>query len=321
MIAMRWLAAVAVLAGCGDPALCTTDFRVAIDTAVLVTTDFDPVATGVQTPVEVDTSMPAGETVLLQILDSTDAIVGSATATVDAAGVASFGMVTVPSPSATLRATASDVCGSDTATAKLDVRAGATCDLAFVTMPETISFYAPLGVLARAEDVAPTIAGEQAIVSVSTRAGWNVELRERSQVIGDEVIATGTQATAVAMTTATFRDGTTSLFATCSLPPVTLTSAAVFVAVDSVAPTCTIDPPVASGGVLTVTGRSKDGDLEGEPATIAVTPVGGAAIDAGATPIVAGQSHGSVPLPAGPIDVAFSTRDHAHNPCMVTRRF
>jgi hypothetical protein len=240
---------------------------------------------------------------------------------VDAAGVASFGMVTVPPPSATLRASATDVCGSGIAKLALDVLAGASCDLAFVTVPEMIPFYAPLGVFNEASDVSAGLSGIQAMVSVATRAGWNVELRERSAVIGDEVIATGPQATAMATTTGTFRDGTTSLFATCTLEPVTLTSAALFAFVDSVAPTCTIDPPSVTGGTLTVVGRSADGDLEGEPATLTVTPVGGAAIDAGATPIAAGSSTGSVPLPAGAYDVTFATRDHAHNPCSVTQRF
>ncbi len=320
MIVMRWVALLA-LAGCGDPALCTSDFHIAIDTTALVVTDFDPVAAGVQTPVEVATSMRANELVLLQVLDSTGAIISSTQVAVDAAGVASFGMVTVPPPTATLRASATNVCGSGTATAKLDVLAGGTCDLAFVTVPQPSAFYAPLGVLNAASDVDPGTPSVQAIVSVATRAGWHVELRERSMVIGDEVIATGTQATASATTTGTFREGNTSLYATCMMPPVTLTSAALFVFVDSIAPTCTIEPPSISGGTLTVVGRSADDDVEGEPATLTVTPVGGEAIDAGATPIAGGESTGSVPLPAGAYDVTFSTRDHAHNPCSVTQRF
>src|SRR5437588_640595 len=98
MIRMMRLALIALVAGCGDPALCTSDFRIAIDTPHTVTADLDPIAAGVQTVVEVETSLRAGEEVLLQILDSTGAIVSSSSSAVDAAGVAIFDSVTVPAP-------------------------------------------------------------------------------------------------------------------------------------------------------------------------------------------------------------------------------
>src|SRR4051812_28768966 len=108
MQGMWWLAAIALVAGCGEPALCTRDVSLAIETARTIVSDIEPGSDGVQTTVNVATTMGAGATVALDVIDDTGAIVLTLTSTTDIAGVASFGTVTVPAPLAELRAAASN---------------------------------------------------------------------------------------------------------------------------------------------------------------------------------------------------------------------
>jgi len=322
---MRWLV-LTLLAGCGETALCTREATVAIAVAHSVVADLDPVAGGVQTTVSVATTFAAGDTVTLEVLDDTSTIVATLTAPVDIAGVASFGLVTIPPPLAHLRASASTVCGSATDAVDLDVLAGARCELSLATVPLAIPRYAPLGVLNRQTDLDPAAPGEQALVASVARIGWTVEVRQRS-VLGEESVGSFLQSDLTNPYMLTIREGGASLFAVCTHAPFSLTSAAVSVFTDSISPSCSIVAPqpliVTSAGTLSIGGHSADEDVEGEPAILTVTPAGFAPRDAMATPMMSGQTSGTVAFPAGvtAADITFSTRDHAQNPCTVTGHY
>lgn len=322
---MRWLA-LALVAGCGEPALCTREVTLAIGVDHTVVADLDPIAGGVQTPVSVATTFAEGDTVSLDVLDDTRTIVATQTAAVDVAGVASFGLITIPPPVAHLRASATSVCGTARDAVDLDVLAGARCDLSLATVPLAIPHYAPLGVLNRQTDLDPAAPGEQALVATAARIGWTVEIRQRS-VLGEESVGTFIQSDLTDPHMLTIREGGASLFAICKHPPFSLTSAAVSVFTDSLAPTCAIVAPhplvVTAAGTLAIGGHSADEDVEGEPATLTVTPAGFAPRDAMAGPMMSGQTSGTVAFPPGATsaDITFSTRDHAQNPCTVTGHY
>jgi hypothetical protein len=322
---MRWLA-LALLAGCGETAICSREVAVSITVPHSIVADLDPVAGGVQTMVSVATTFATGDTVTLEVLDDTSTIVATLTAAVDVAGVASFGLVTIPPPLAHLRASASTLCGSATDAVDLDVLAGARCELSLTTVPLAIPRYAPLGVLNRQTDLDPAAPGEQAQIATAARLGWTVEIRQRS-ILGEESVGSFIQSDLTNQETLTIREGGASLFAICKHPPFSLTSAAVSMFADSIAPTCSIVAPqpliVTSAGTLSIGGHSGDDDVEGEPATLTVTPAGFAPRDANATPMMSGQTSGTVAFPPGvtSADITFATHDHAQNPCSVTGHY
>jgi hypothetical protein len=74
--------------------------------------DVDDFAAGVQTNVDVESSLLAGDRVTLEVLDESGASLATMSRTVDAGGGARFEFVTLPAPRAVLRASGHGVCGT-----------------------------------------------------------------------------------------------------------------------------------------------------------------------------------------------------------------
>ena len=140
--------------------------------------------------------------------------------------------------------------------------------------------------------------------------------------MGTIVLASPTESRAI-----TVREGATSLYAICEQLSSRLTSPAISAFVDSRAPQCAIAAPnpllVRPDGTISIGGHSDDPDTEGELATLTVTPAGGVPIDAHPTPMMSGQTSGTVAIPPGTTaaDITFATQDHARNPCAMTAHY
>lgn len=297
---MRW-PVLLLLCGC-DHAQCTQEVGLRIDVAAKVTADLDPAAPGVQTPVTVATTFAPGDVVTLSVDGA------ATTATVDVAGVADFGLVTVPRPTAALRATAATACGAADVSTTIEVIAGATCGLAFAAPGDTIARYAPLGVYNIANDADPAMPGEQQAMTVTAFAGAQIELRERSG-FGEESMATfvstGTDTVAI-----TLREGGVSLYARCSDGPIQLTSPSISAFVDSIAPHCFAGTSFNAPPTTTAYAETSDDDSEGELPTLVINH---AMADAG--PIQNHRSYGSVPYTSETVSLSATVTDHAGNTC------
>ena len=298
---MRWLVLL-WLGGC-ETAVCTQEVGISLQVDPTVTADLDPIAPGVQTTIAALTSFTEGDVVTLDVSGQP-----SVSKPVDVAGVASFGLVTVPVPEATVTARATSVCGAATATAHLDVIAGSACSVAFVTPGIDAPRYAPLPTYNRATDLDPVASGEQVELAITARPGAGVELRQRSQ-FGEASVGVFTQVATTDTRAIVLREGSVSLYVICRVSTQTLTSPAITAFVDSVAPVCTIDVPPA-GPTLYLAGRVGALDSEGEAAQLSVN---GTAVPT--TNVLAGASYGSLPRPSGPSSIRFSTIDHAQNAC------
>ncbi|HEU0030837.1 MAG TPA: hypothetical protein VFQ53_09390 [Kofleriaceae bacterium] len=114
MMGKPGLAAIVVVlscaAACEDVPECTGPVTLAIETSQ-ITGDVDPVAAGVQADVEVQTSLREGETVELEVFGPDARLVDTYEAAADSAGLVVFDAISVTTPTATLRARASGLCG------------------------------------------------------------------------------------------------------------------------------------------------------------------------------------------------------------------
>jgi hypothetical protein len=324
---------VAGLAGCGDPPLCAGDVFVAF-AQTHVTTDLDAFAPGVQTNVQVRTSLGLGDTVTLEILDAGGAVVGTASRAVGRDGVAEFEDVTVPASRATLRATGSGTCGDGQDEIMVDVPAGAGCTVELSPAPEINAHYAPLGVLSARSDPDPVAPGYQTTVRVLTRPGWATEIFEATPAERSLGVITA-DAGGVASVLVTALDGPVAFRATCRGAGTELASRALAVFVDTTPPSCELVAPapgstitpasdenhdLGDGVQLQVTGRAADPDVAGEPVTVTVALSGGAPI---AVPDAVTGDDGTATttltlLPAQTsvaYDFALTMRDHAGNSC------
>ncbi|MCX5742682.1 MAG: integrin alpha [Proteobacteria bacterium] len=312
--------------GCGDPLLCKSDVFVAVQTTN-ITQDLDP-APGVQGDLRVRTSLASGELVELVILDGDGHVTSTATAAVDGLGEANV-RVTVPTPRATVRATATSTCGEGRDEVTFDVLAGTGCELAIVPVPATNEFYAPLAVLTSA----------QATLTVATRADWAVDVYATSAA-GDERVGTGAAPGGTASITTTLHEGQVALRAVCHDPgaTTTLTSTVLPLFVDSIAPACDVTAPapgsmitpgvdadhdLSNGLQLAVEVAAIGADVESEPFEVSTT-VGGSPVVATGTLAGDGTGVATITLPATSgvsYDVRLATQDHALNPCEVTHAY
>lgn len=325
------LAAAVALAACGDPPICQSDVFVAIQTSEIVT-DVDA-APGVQGDVEVRTSLEAGETVTLEVING-DRVIETREATVEAGGYARFSAISVSSPSTTLRASIDAQCGAAEDERTIEVIAGTGCELTMDPLPEIIPMFAPNGVLSTRTDPDPDKPGHQLAPTVHTRAGWSVDL---VRVSGDDAQLATVMAgvDGLAVFDATVFDGTYTFRATCHGPGFSVTSAALPVVVDLTPPTCRLVSPVpgstitpafdanadtADGIQLEVVAQVDGDDVMGEPIDLVVTEVGGSPTTFAGTPIdAAGRTTFAATLAPATTPAMFqltlAAQDHAHNAC------
>jgi hypothetical protein len=333
------LAASLLGGGCSEAAVCRSDVSIGFSQVAIVS-DIDTIAPGVQTTIEVATSLVTGERVTLEILDASGRSFGSIDQPVDAAGAAVFGEVSVPEPRAVLRATGRGRCGIGRAEAAVDVVANAGCAVRLSPVPEANAHFAPLGVLAIRSDLDPVEPGYQAVVSVATHPGWRIQLFELGS--GELLRASGSAGDdGIAQLPVTVVDGRVGFRAVCRGAGIERASPTTTVIVDTIAPTCAlIAPPPGSpitaaldlnhdpsdGVQLAVAARAYGDDVGREPVTLSIGRVG-----AMATPVPAtdtdpdGETTAAVTLapaiaPAA-YDFAITLRDHAGNVCTATARF
>ena len=324
---------------CSDPPLCESDVVVVIRSPTSsVTSDLDAVATGVQTPVEVRTNLLAGTSIQLDILDASQTVVGTESASVDATGVASFASVTVPSPTVTLRATGTDLCGIGQDSVTLDVTAGVGCDITLSPQPAANAFYAPLAVFAAAADPDPVAAGFQVTLAVATHPGWTVELFETTATGEQQLGSLVADATGRLSIVETLLDGEVGLRASCRGGEGTADSPTTTVIVDTTPPTCAVTVPapgttitpsldldhdLSNGVQLGVEVHVTGNDVAGEVATLVIDP--------GSTPVslpvvdATGTTAGTTTLAPATTPATFmfelDARDHAGNTCSTTTAY
>lgn len=326
------IVAAIVATGCGDPPICQSDVFVAIQTSEIVT-DVDAAAPGVQGDVEVRTSLEAGETVTLEIING-DRVLETHEATVEAGGYARFGAVAVTSPSTTLRASIDAQCGAAEDERTIEVIAGTGCELSMDPLPEIIPMFAPAGVLSTRTDPEPDKPGHQLAPTVHTRPGWTVEL-VRTSDDGAELATVMAGVDGLAVFADTVFDGAYTFRATCHGPGFSVASAELPVVVDITPPTCRLTSPVpgttitpafdanddlADGIQLEVVAQIDGDDVEGEPVDLSITPVGGSPTVVAGTPVDAtGRTTFATTLaPAmtpAVFQLALAAQDHAHNAC------
>ena len=336
-----WLL-VALAAGCDDRIACPGPIAVVIQTpTAAVVDDRDQVRAGVQTDVRVRTTLAEGARVELEVATPSGEVVGTASGEVDASGAVTLEGVTLPVPRAVLRATgADDLCGSGEDEVTVDVLAGSECALAVTPAPRPNAFYAPLAVLTAADDMHPA-PGLQATLAVTARAGADVELFEAIGGIERSVGAYVADARGVVETPHTFADGTVSLRAVCRGGGETAASSSAAFIVDTAAPSCGFIAPFpgssitpaydgngdpADGVQLAIAAQVAGADVQGEPVTVTITPVGGAPQVIAASPVdAAGAATASATLqpattPAG-FEFTLAARDHAGNACAQTAAY
>src|SRR4029079_11838006 len=182
--------------GCGDVPLCQREVFIAFQQTV-ITADVDSVAPGVQTEIQVRSSLREGEIVVLDVLDPDGAELGRYAEPVDRDGNIAFAGVSVPTPRVTLRASGRGTCGEAHDEITIDVIASADCAVRLDPEPEHNAHFAPLGVLSTRSDPDPVTPGYQTTLRVQTRPGWTAEIietttSERSLAI----VTTGSDGTA-----------------------------------------------------------------------------------------------------------------------------
>jgi hypothetical protein len=329
----------ALALGCGDPPICESDVFIAIQTSE-VSLDADATADGVQADIRVRTSVEEGE-VTLEVFTSNDQPAGTATATVDATGVAIFTNVTLPSPSARLRASINAFCGDASDELAIPVAAGTSCAISFSPSPEDNTFFAPARVFNSLTDPDPATAGFQARIIVTTTPSSTVEIFENVNAADQSLGTFSSGGTGIVEFPRTLADGEFTYRAFCTSGTTAAVSPATAVVVDITPPTCdfafpspgatitpTFDtsPPLTDGIQLQVIGQVVGDDILNEPTTLLVGPTGGALANVTTTPIDAsGRASGATTLapPASPATFTFqfAARDHAKNPCVTSENY
>src|SRR5262245_51150020 len=110
---------VVVPTGCGD-AVCQTEVFVAFE-QTRIAVDVDDFAPGVQTNVRVRTSLRVGETVTLEVRNTSGMLTDTVSRGVELDGSAEFDFVTVPTPRVMLRAIGHGLCGDGSDAIAVDV--------------------------------------------------------------------------------------------------------------------------------------------------------------------------------------------------------
>lgn len=326
--------------GCGDDPICPSDLFVALQTSQ-VSLDTDAAAPGVQTDVRVRTSLAEGEQVTLEVFDADDSELATSIATVDASGLAVFEHVTVATPATRLRVSVSVFCGDASDELLIPVTVGPTCTLTFSPEPVAIPFYAPARVFNTLTDPDPATPGHQVTATVTTVPGSTIEVFQNSGAGEQSLGLFDTDATGTARIPHALVDGAHSFRAFCTRGDTAAVSAPVSVVVDLTRPTCAfIAPPpgttitpafdnnldLSDGLQLLVTAEVTGADVEDEPTTLSVAPLGGAATAVSSTKIDSdGHAGGFVTLdvPSSPAAFTFelTARDHAQNTCVASEDY
>lgn len=330
----------ALVAGCDDGLICQSEKLVYIvEPSGIVTQDGNATADGVQTTVEVRSTFGEGATLTLTVEDDDGNALTTLTATTDAQGNASFEDVTIPGTGADLRVVGdAGECGRDEDVRHVELVGSGDCTLEFATAPEENAFYAPLDVFNSETDGSATMPGYQGDIIVRTTPGDSVTVFLSGPGAVETQVGAGTASDIGELRLAmSLPEGQDNLRVQCSGPNGLgmRSSAVVSVFVDTVAPTCTLTSPVpgtsitpsldedadiSNGIQLELAGRAAGGDTVGEGARFVVTAPGGmmttlngSAVDAaGASTADATFDPATPPADFG---VAFSTIDHAGNPC------
>ncbi|MBA2539037.1 MAG: hypothetical protein H0V17_05330 [Deltaproteobacteria bacterium] len=329
----------ALVTACGDEPVCPSDVFVAIQTSQ-VSGDVDAAAPGIQTDIRVRTSLVDGEAVTLEVFSSTNLRLGVSTATVDDTGVAIFEGVTITGPEARIRASVSVECGDASDELVIPVTVSGACTLVFAPAPNANAFYAPALVYNAATDLDPA-AGYQATAIVNTEPQTTVEIFENAGA-GDQSIGTFDSGDAgIVEIERNLLDGTYSYRAFCSRNQSGSISAPLSIVVDTTPPTCAFDDPspgttitpafdnnldLSDGIQLLVTAQVIGDDIEDEPTTLTVTPLGGSATAVVTTKIDSdGRAGGFTTLnpPSTPVTFTFefTALDHAQNECVATEDY
>ncbi len=335
-----------LVAGCGESIICQSEVLVAIvEPAELITDDLSAAADGVQTDVRVRTTFGRGVELTLTIEDDAGMVLATTTALTDTQGNAIFEEVTIPPGGADLRVVGdAGECGRDEDLKHVEVVAGADCVLGFATAPEPSAFYAPLDVFNGDADGNAAVPGFQGDIIVTTSPGHEVKLFLSGPGAVETQVGTG-----IANDTGELRlamslpEGQDNLRVACAGPGGvgSRSSGVTSVFVDTVAPVCTISSPVpgtsltpsldddmtiANGIQLELTGHAAGGDTASEGARFVITAPGGGITTLTGTAISAGgdstaDASFNPTTPPADFDVAFSTIDHAGNPCTRTETF
>jgi len=321
---------------CGDPPLCPSETFLLIDRSPVMV-DTDSIQPGVQTNISIRTTLLEGDMITLEVIDISNTVTTRVAGEVGSDGVAVLTGVTIPAPSAVLRATRSDAtCGDTTDEVSIDVLAGAECTLVVRPDPVASDHFAPLPVLNSLTDPDPA-PGHQAEIEVVTRRGWTVEVFAIGSQ-GEVSLGTAPASAGTAVVAVTLPEGQVGLRATCQVPGTSLASITTTLVVDSVAPSCELiappsgtqitplldlDDDLSNGVQLAVTSHVGGTDVEGEAVELAVTETGGAPSSIVGTAVDAlGNSTAILTIDPATTPTSFgfelSSQDHAGNPCVAT---
>ena len=328
------LAGSALLSTSCDPPVCQSEPFLAFSTT-WISGDVDDFAPGVQTNVDVESSLLQGDHVTLEVLDESGTSLATMSRTVDAGGGARFEFVTLPAPRAVLRASGHGICGVAHTEVMVDVPVAATCELAVAPAPETAAYYAPFGVLTLRSDPDPVTPGYQTTVRVASRPGWVVDIMRTTgngasgeRAVGMFVI----DGNGMASAPVTLPDGWVTFHAICRGDGRELVAPTMTLLADTTPPSCALLAPGPGATVkdddrnpdngvqITLTGRSGDADVAGEPVDVTMIDGRGAVVATMATTTDdSGSATGQVTLfpPSLPAryQAMFTMRDHAGNAC------
>ena len=333
---------VLALAGaCSDAPLCPSDVLVIIRSPTTsVVSDVDQnAANGVQTPVEVRSNLVAGTMIELDVLDGAGNILSSQAAPADATGTATFASVTVPSPTATLHASGTDVCGTGHDMATVDVTAGVGCTLGLTPPPTANTFYAPLGVYTAAADPDPATPGFQATLGITTSPNWTVDVYATTSTGEHDLGSLVADASGVVSVVESLPDGQVSLRASrtgqrrygrlagpraCSSTRRRRPARSCTPAPARPSRRPSISTTICSNGVQLAIAVSADGgDVAGGSASVTINP--GASTVAMTTLDDSGNASGSATLDPASTPATFGfqliVQDHAGNTCTVTSSY
>lgn len=321
--------------GCGDPPLCQRDVFVAFEQTA-ITTDVDAAAPGVQTDIQIRSSLQEGDVVTLEVLGVDGTALGSVAGPAAADGSVVFAGVLVPVPRVVLRATGRGTCGEGRDEIMVDVFPGAGCTVQVTPEPEVNAHYAPLGVLSQKSDPDPATPGYQTTVRVMTRAGFRAEIFEITA--GEQSLGSVTAGPdGVATLPVTVLDGQVGFRAICRGAGGELTSQALTLFADTTPPACGLVAPMpgttitvaldenhdlSDGVQLAITAHAEGGDVAGEPVTLAVSDLDGSTLavpasDADATGTSTASATLAPAVTPATFDITLTMRDHAGNACTV----